>query len=224
MNPYLLRVFTNDQGNYGDPTSVVIDEGRRIPDQERRSITRKLNTVETIFINNLETANISVMHPHGEIGFAGVAVVGVAYLLAKLRGRPTEKMIGRDDTIIVWQEDGLTWARANLSSMPPWNYKQLASAQAVEEIKLKDMATMEHVMAWAWIDEAKGLIRARTFATDWNIPEPEGNGSGALVLAAKLKRAIEVRHGKGSVMFAKPAQSGYADIGGRVVEGRTYEA
>lgn len=215
---YFLRVFTNAQGTYGDPASIVLDEGKHITDVERQAVARKLNTGETIFVNNLKTANISVMHPQGEIGFAGVGVLATVWLLTKLRGKPTEKMTSRDGDITIWQEDGLTWVRASLAIMPPWNYEQLESPEAVEQIKLEDMTTIEHTMFWTWLDEAKSLIRARTFATDWDIPEAEGNGSGALVLAAKLGRPIEIRHGKGSVMFAKPEQQGFGDIGGRVVE------
>jgi predicted PhzF superfamily epimerase YddE/YHI9 len=127
-------------------------------------------------------------------------------------------MQGRDGEIETWQENGLTWARARLSIMPPWNFKQLESTEAVERITLEDTKTWQHTMAWAWIDEAKGLIRARTFASDWDIPEAQGNGSGSMVLAARLNREIEIRHGKGAVIFAKPAPDGQGDIGGRVVE------
>ena len=70
--------------------------------------------------------------------------------------------------------------------------------------------------------ETEGLIHARTSAGDWGIPEAQGNGSGAMVLAAKLKQAVEIRHGEGSVIFAKPAPDGCANIGGRVtLEGPT---
>jgi predicted PhzF superfamily epimerase YddE/YHI9 len=158
------------------------------------------------------------MHPQGEIGFAGVGVLATAWLLAKLRGKPTTEMQARDGKVTVWQEGGLIWARASLSIMPPWSYQQLDTAEAVDQIKLEDTKTMEHTMIWTWIDEAKGLIRARTFAADWDIPEAQGNGSGSMVLAAKLGRAIEVRHGQGAVIFAKPAADGNADIGGRVKE------
>jgi len=75
---HLLHVFTDENGNYGDAASVVIDEGRRIADPKRQEISRELNTGETIFVNDLATADISVVHPHGEIGFAGVGVVGTA--------------------------------------------------------------------------------------------------------------------------------------------------
>jgi len=217
-NTHFLRVFTDANGNFGDAASVVIDEGKHIPDTERQAMARELDTGETIFVNDLAKADISVIHPQGEIGFAGVGVLATAWLLAKLRGRPAENMLGRDGEITTRQENDLTWARASLAIMPPWNYKQLESAEAVERINLDDTKTLEHTMVWAWIDEAKGLIRARTFASDWDIPEAQGNGSGSMVLAAKLGRAIEIKHGKGSAIYAKPAANNWGDVGGRVVE------
>lgn len=213
-----LRVFADSQGNFGDLASVVIDEGRHISDPKRQEMARELNTGETIFVNDLAAADISVVHSQGEIGFAGVGVVAAAWLLAKLRGKLTEHMHSRDGEITTWQEGDITWARGPLSIMPPWNYKQLEDVAAVEQIRLEETEDWQHTMAWAWIDEAKGLIRARTFATDWDIPEAQGNGSGSMVLAAKLGRAIEIKHGEGSVIFAKPALDGCADIGGRVRE------
>ncbi len=77
---------------------------------------------------------------------------------------------------------------------------------------------MAHTMTWAWIDEVKGLVRARTFMSDWEIAEAEGNGSGSMMLAAALKRPIEIRHGQGSVIFAKPSEYNCAEVGGRVVQ------
>ncbi len=218
VSTYLLRVFVDANGNYGDPASVVIDEGKHIADAERQGIARSLATGETIFVNDLSKANISVIHPQGEIGFAGVGVLGAAWLLTELRSKPTETMQGRDGDIKIWQEGDVTWASASLSTMPPWNYKQLDNVEAVERIALEETTAMQHTMVWAWIDEAKGLIRARTFASDWDIPEAEGNGSGSMVLAAKLKRDIEIKHGEGSAIFAKPADSNSAGIGGRVID------
>jgi predicted PhzF superfamily epimerase YddE/YHI9 len=217
-NTHILRVFIDANDDFGDDASVVLDEGRHIPDPERQEIARRLNTGETIFINDLANANISVVHPQGEIDFAGVGVLATAWLLAKLRNKPTENMHSKDGGIKTWQENDLTWVRTSLTIMPPWNYEQFHSPDVVEEIKLEDTKNWQHTMAWAWIDEAKGLIRARTFAADWDIPEAQGNGSGSMVLAAKLNRGIEIRHGRGAVIFAKPAPDGQADIGGQVVE------
>lgn len=216
--PHMLHVFTDSKGNFGDAASVIIDEGRRITDTERQVIARKLNTGETAFINDLASANVSIVHPQGEIDFAGVAALGTAWLLAKLRGKPTENMQGRAGTISAWQDGELTWVRASLATMPPWHHKQLESAEAVERIAVKDMADTEHTMVWAWVDEVKGLVRARTFAADWDIPEAQGNGSGSMMLAAMLGRDIEIKHGNGAVIFARPAPDNCADMGGRVAE------
>lgn len=195
--PYIFRVFTDEEGRFGYVASVVIDEGRHIPDAERQDITRKLNTGETAFINDVAHANVSIIHPQGEIGFAGVVALATAWLLSKLQGKSIQAMYTRDGKVKVWQDGELTWTRTSLSILPPWNYKQLENDKAVEDIKSEDTAELEHTMMWAWIDEDKGLIRARTFAADWEILEAQGNGSGSMMLAAQLKRGIEIRHGKG---------------------------
>jgi predicted PhzF superfamily epimerase YddE/YHI9 len=215
---HMLRVFTDPNGNFGDSASLVIDEGKHISNAERQAITRKLGTGETVFVNDVAKADISIMHYHGEIDFAGVAALAASWFLANLKGGSIKAMHGRGGDIITWQEDDLSWVRASLTTMPPWKFKQLDSAKAVEQVKLEDTVQMEHTMIWAWIDEAKGLIRARTFASDWGMPEAKGNGSGSMVLAAQLGRDIEIKHGEGSVIFAKPAINHCADIGGRVVE------
>ncbi|HSW99547.1 MAG TPA: PhzF family phenazine biosynthesis protein [Patescibacteria group bacterium] len=215
---HMLHVFVDANDDFGDAASVILDEGKHVSDTERQEAARKLNTGETAFINELETANVSIVHPQGEIGFAGVVVLATAWLLGKLRGAPIEALYTRDGKVTVWQEGEITWARASLTIMPPWNFKQLESLEAVEKIKLEETKSMEHTMVWAWIDETKGLIRARTFASDWEIPEAQGNGSGSMVLAAQLKRDIEIRHGEGAIIFAKSAPDNCADIGGRVVE------
>jgi len=216
--PHLLRVFTDASGNCGDTVPVVIDEDRKISDAVRQKIAIRLGAPETVFVNDIATADISIMHLQGEVDFAGTPALGAAWLLATLRDEPITVMKGRKSDITTWQENGLTWVQTELASMPPWHHKQLDNPETVEHLTVEAMKTTEHTMVWAWIDEAKGLIRARTFASDWDIPEAEGNGSGSMILAAQLKRSIEIKHGKGSVTFAKPGGNDQAAIGGRVVE------
>ncbi len=73
-------------------------------------------------------------------------------------------------------------------------------------------------MAWAWLDKPKGQVRARTFAPDWGISEAMSNGSGAMLLAFHLNCALELCHGEGSVIYARPDGENYARLGGRVAE------
>lgn len=90
------------------------------------------------------------------------------------------------------------------------------SRQELEELTGPQLPNQGHVQLWCWIDKKKGLIRARTFAPDWGIPEDEANGSGCMRLAAVLGRDITVVHGKGSVIYARPSSPGYSEIGGLV--------
>ena len=215
---HILHVGIDSHGRFGDIAPVIIDEGMQISDAERQVLAQQLKASETVFVNDITSASIAIFHTQGEVDFAGIPSLGAAWLLTRLTGKPIKTMKGRGGVIIVSQEGDITWVRANLATMPPWHHKQLKSAEAVEAIKLEETASMEHTMVWAWIDEQKGLIRARTFASDWDIPEAQGNGSGSMMLAAMLNRAIEITHGDGSVIFARPAPDKCADIGGRIHE------
>ncbi len=217
-NAHFFRVFINEHGEYGDVASVVVDEGRHIPDSERITLTRKLATTETAFINDVATENISIMHYQGEIDFAGTVTLATAWLLAQLKAKPVTVLHGRGGGIPAWRESNLIWIQADLGTMPPWHFKKVPNAEEVERLTADEMKSVEHTMVWAWIDQSKGLIRARTFANDWEIPEAQGNGSGSMMLAAQLDRNIEIEHGEGSVIFTRAISSNYAAIGGRVKE------
>lgn len=214
----MLRVFINESGKFGDDAPIIIDEDKNLTDAERLALTIKLGAPETVFVNDLANAHISIMHLQGEVDFAGTPTLGAAWLLTKLQHKPTSIMKGRKGDIVVSHDGELTWVRANLATMPPWHHKQLESVTAVEDIKLEEAADIEHTMVWAWTNEQEGRIRARTFAPDWDIPDAQSNGSGSMMLAAMLGRTLEITHGDGSIIFAKPAPGNCADIGGRVRE------
>ncbi len=75
-----------------------------------------------------------------------------------------------------------------------------------------------HGQFWAWIDEAAGTIRARTFASALGVPEDEATGAAALRQAQRLGRELTIRQGRGSVLHARPAsRPGWSEVGGRVV-------
>jgi predicted PhzF superfamily epimerase YddE/YHI9 len=220
---HVLRVFTDKKGKFGNGAGIIIDEKRRLSSARRLTLAKGLGYEESVYINDIKTGDVTIYNSQQEIEFAGHAMVGAAWLLAKLRGEPLAVIHCTGGNVKSWQEAGLTWVRASLKMMPPWQYKQLATPEEVARISPKEAAAMKHTIAWAWIDEAKGLVRARSFASDWDIPEVEGNGSGSLVLAAKLWRAIEIKHDKGSIIYARPSGRTEAELGGRVVEDRPIE-
>lgn len=218
VTAYVLRVFVNDQGNFGNQVGVIVDEGRKIADNARQKIAVELGYSESVFINDLTLNSISFYTPMREIPFAGHAAVGTAWLIAKLYEQPVESLLGAEGTITTWKYNDVTWVRSELRSTPPWWHERLDSTDAIESLAGPQNESQGHAQLWAWIDEAAGKIRSRTFAAAWGIPEDEANGSGCMRLASALGRRIEVIHGRGSVIFSRPGIPGSADVGGYVAQ------
>lgn len=212
----ILHVFTNEAGKFGNPLGIVIDEKYSLDKDERQQITLNSGFSEIVFINNIQGRNISIYSPQREIPFAGHAVVGTAYFFNQKFKIPVTQLVAIKGAIDTWQEDDLTWVRGELAIAPSWKYEQLADVSLVEGLSIEQSSSKEHTVVWAWIDQSKGFIRARTFASDWGIPEDEANGSGSMKLASDLVKGVVVYHGKGSVIYARPSKSGFAEVGGSV--------
>jgi predicted PhzF superfamily epimerase YddE/YHI9 len=74
----------------------------------------------------------------------------------------------------------------------------------------------EWVYAWAWQDEAAGRVRARGFpGRDDGITEDEATGAAALLLTARLGRALTVTQGRGSQILTALEPDGSVAVGGR---------
>ncbi len=212
----VILVFVNEKDNFGNPVGIIINEKQKLNKKQRQEIAAKLNYSETVFVNNLEKPSVSIFNPKSEVAFAGHAVLGTAYFLRNQLGKKvTSIRCGKTD-VAVSGKGKLTWITAPLSIMPPWNFKQLDSAEAVEKLTKEQFSDQKHLVVWAWIDKSKNLIRARTFAPDWGIPEDEANGSGSMLLATKLKRDLKIIHGKGSVIYTQSHGKKSAKVGGLV--------
>lgn len=214
----VLNVFANELGQFGNPVGIVVDPEGKIGRAERQRMAKESGFSEVVFVNDLARNNISIYTPRREIPFAGHAAVGVAHFLSLEKLTSVTELVGIGGKIVTWQEERLTWVRCDLEITPSWKYEQHSTPEEVEIIRLADTRQKEHVVVWAWDDKERGIVRARTFAPDWGIPEDEANGSGCLKLAVNLGREIEVRHGKGSVVHARPAEEqGWGEVGGLVV-------
>jgi predicted PhzF superfamily epimerase YddE/YHI9 len=214
---YEARVFCDNSGHFGDRHGIIIDEKHAIDSSHRLAIAAKLGYAETIFINDSANADISFFAQTKEIPFAGTAALAVTGMLHTLTGKNPTRLVSQNHSIPVDVKDGLVWVDADLSIMPAWNHKRLGSVEEVERMKAKEAERLEHTMVWAWSDRESGTIRARTFATDWLLPEVEANGSGSMMLASRLRRPIVIKHGKGSKIFAESALNNRAKLGGHVV-------
>lgn len=215
MEVTVLRVFVDKRGDFGNPLAVIVDANNRINPKDRQTITTKMGFSESVFINSLETFDVSIFNPQQEVSFAGHALVGTSNFIRERLGNSIDYMFCKAGKIITWQENDLTWIQASLENTPPWHHKELANPILVENLPESEIPK-EHTFVWSWIDKDKGVVRARTFAPDWGIPEDEANGSGSMQLSASLGRELEIHHGKGSVIYAKPIENGLVDVGGRV--------
>lgn len=218
LNVDVLRVFTNEAGEFGNPLGVILGTAG-MPDDERQAIAAELGFSETVFVDDIEAAHLRIFTPTLELPLAGHPLVGAAWLLSRLApaGRPVEVLRPlRAAPVPTWQDGEHSWIRARTADAPSLEFVQLSAPAEVEAMRVPPNPPYDRHEFWAWIDEPAGELRARFFAPALGIVEDEATGSAALVLASRLGRAVTIRQGRGSVIQARPAAEGAADVGGRV--------
>ena len=216
-----LRVFVDEAGGHGNPVGIIVDQDARLSADARIDVTRDTGFSECVVIEDLKAGFIRTYTGQQEIPFAGHAALGAAWCRTEMLSGDGSSLQGPDGQIDVVTAGGITWVGTELRTTPPWWHERLPTAEAVEQLAGPQTASQVHTQLWAWIDETAGRVRSRTFAAEWGIPEDEANGSGCMRLAAALGREIEVIHGSGSVIFARPSAPGVAEVGGRVVHDET---
>jgi predicted PhzF superfamily epimerase YddE/YHI9 len=209
----ILRVFVNERGEFGNPVGIVPD-GSAVPSDARQQVAKRLGLSETVFIDDVARGELAVYTPEERMGVVGHPLVGASWLLRSL-GRSGTTLRSAGHEIATWTEGDSTWIRAALRFTPPWWHERLPSVEDVERLTLPS-PDLDAVQFWAWIDEGKGVVRARVFASRYGVEEDEACGSSSMRLAAALGRALRIRHGAGSTVCARPAYPGYAEVGGLV--------
>ncbi|MCK9875578.1 PhzF family phenazine biosynthesis protein [Frankia sp. Ag45/Mut15] len=217
-----LRVFADETGAAGSLLAVVLDAAKLLPDQrERAQIARRLGVPATVFVDDLEQAELAVHTPDRQVPTAGDALVGAAWLIARLLGgHPAVLRLAGGDAVS-WQDQGRVWTRTALTGVTGWTHRQVGSPAEVEQLTLPRPEQDDLVQVWAWLDEQAGVVRARAFGERHGVAEDEACGSASMLLAARLERRLTIRHGIGSIVLAGPGPEGFADIGGLVVEDET---
>ncbi len=221
-NLHLLRVFCTDDGAGGNALGVFLD-GQAVPSERRQGVAADLGLSETIFVDDPAEGAIQIFTPAVELNFAGHPAVGAAWLLARER-QPVERLRVAAGEAPVRYEDDLSFVSALPEWGPPWEFEQLGDRAEVEALDGAPPGR-DLVVAWAWVDEDGGVVRARAFGPRIGIDEDEATGSAATKLCTLLGRAIDIRQGRASRIRARPAGEGRAEIGGRSVldEAREYE-
>jgi predicted PhzF superfamily epimerase YddE/YHI9 len=211
---HVLRVFTNDDGEWGNPLGVFLD-GDAVPEERRQAIAAELGYSETVFVEDRESGRVRIFTPGIELPFAGHPSVGTAWLLART-GTPVASLDTRAGPVGVRSDGRATHVSARPEWSPELEYVELGAPAEVRALAGSPGGS-QAAYAWAWIDEDAGTIRARAFILEAGIDEDEATGSAAIVLAARLGRPVTIHQGQGSVLEVTPLDDGLVEVGGGVV-------
>ena len=211
---HVLRVFVNEDGEFGNRLGVFL-EGADVPPERRQAIAADLGYSETVFIDDRGRGELQIFTPATELPFAGHPLVGTAWLFRE-QGDEVATLRPAAGEVDVRFEERATFVAADPAWSPPFEYVQFGEPAEVRALD-GPPAMADEVYAWAWVDQAAGTLRARSFAAGVGIAEDEATGSAALALSARVGREITVHQGKGSLLLARPLQGGRAEVGGAVV-------
>lgn len=209
---HVLRVFVNDDGEWGNPLGVFLD-GAEVAEQARQSVAAELAFSETVFVDDRDEGRLQIYTPAFEIPFAGHPLVGTAWLFDQQGAAPASLRPPAGEVGVRF-EDQAVFIAGLAKWSPPFEYFELGAPSEVHALEGAP-GDVGEAYAWAWIDEAAGTIRARAFAPEAGIPEDEATGSAALALCVQLDREVTVHQGHGSVIVARPLGGGRAEVGGR---------
>jgi len=210
---HVLRVFTNDEGEWGNHLGVFLD-GEAVPEDQRQRVAAELGYSETVFVEDRAAARIRIHTPAVELPFAGHPSVGTAWLLRET-GSTVTALQPPAGEVGVRVEPPLTFVSARPEWSPPFEYAELESPAAVHALDGPPGGAGE-VYAWAWIDAAVGTVRARSFAPAAGVPEDEATGSAEIALSARLGRPLTIHQGRGSVLVTRLLGEGLVEVGGGV--------
>lgn len=211
---HVLRVFCAEGDTGGNPLGVFLDGGA-VPEADRQTVAHQLGFSETVFVDDLERAELRIFTPEVELPLAGHPLVGTAWLLRE-SGRAAEVLRPPAGEVPVRFDGELTFCAGDPEWAPPFEFVKVNSAAEVEAIA-DPPGGLGMVGVWAWVDEPSGVIRERVFVPEAGVAEDEATGSAAMRLTAELGREIEIRQGEGSVILAHPIAGGTVEIGGRVL-------
>jgi predicted PhzF superfamily epimerase YddE/YHI9 len=214
----VLRVFTDADGNFGNPLGIV--DASAVEPSDRQRIATQLGYSETIFIDlpqqGAGTAHARIYTPATELGFAGHPTVGASWWLRD-QGTPVHTLQVPAGIVQVAYEDDVTAVSARSEWAPEFAIYDLASTDELFAADPDDYPDDMQNYLWTWTDREQGLIRSRMFAANLGVPEDEATGAAAVRITDYLSRDLTIVQGKGSVIYTRWSPEGWVRVAGRVV-------
>jgi predicted PhzF superfamily epimerase YddE/YHI9 len=215
----VLRVFTDADGNFGNPLGVV--DASRVERRDRQYLAHELGYSETIFVElpdaGATTATAAIYTPRTELSFAGHPCVGASWWLRR-RGTPINTLHVPAGLVRVSYVDDLTVISAPAEWAPEFAIHDLDSPQAVLQADPADFPDDVAHYLWAWVDEQSGSVRSRVFASNLGVAEDEATGSAAVRITEYLSRDLVITQGRGSLITTAWRADGWVRVAGRVVD------
>jgi predicted PhzF superfamily epimerase YddE/YHI9 len=214
----VLRVFTDPDGNFGNPLGVV--DAAQVEPSHRQDLAAQLGYSETVFVDlpaaGAATAHATIYTPRTEIPFAGHPTVGASWWLRD-QGMPINTLQVRAGIVQVSQDGDLTAINAPAEWAPAFAIHDLDSVDALSSADPDDYPDDVAHYLWTWIDRSAGSLRARMFASNLGVREDEATGSAAMRITDYLSRDLTITQGEGSVIETTWNAQGWVRVAGRVV-------
>ena len=215
----VLRVFTDQDGRFGNPLGVV--DAAVVEPADRQRIAAQLGYSETIFVTLPEsgrsTAHARIHTPTTELPFAGHPTVGASWWL-KDQGTPVKTLQVPAGIVQVNYTDDLTSVSARADWAPDFSIYDLATIDELLAADPDDYADEGEHYLWTWLDEPSGTIRSRMFAPSMGIREDEATGAAAVRITEYLSRDLTIVQGQGSVIQTTWSAEGWVQVAGRVAD------
>ncbi|MBM7412976.1 putative PhzF superfamily epimerase YddE/YHI9 [Clavibacter michiganensis] len=224
---HVVRVFADADGAHGNELGIVLASPRT--DGREQAIAQALGFSETVFVDAVDApgadplgAAIRILTPARELPFAGHPTVGTAWWLAS-RGIDVDHLRVPAGIVRVDRAGDEVRVTADPAWGPEFAWHSMGSVAELLALDLPALAAasgVDHLYAWAWIDQAAGTIRARMSAPALGVHEDEATGSAALRVTAHLGRDLRITQGRGSELVTRLLADGRAEVGGRTVPDR----
>jgi predicted PhzF superfamily epimerase YddE/YHI9 len=214
----VLRVFTDPDGNFGNPLGVV--DAAQVEPSDRQDLAAQLGYSETIFVDlpvmGATSAVATIYTPRTEIPFAGHPTVGASWWL-RAQDMPINTLQVPAGIVQVSHDKDLTTISARAEWAPVFAIHDIDSVDALLSADPADFPDDVAHYLWTWTDRSAGSLRARMFASNLGVREDEATGSAAMRITDYLSRDLTITQGKGSVIETTWNPEGWVGVAGRVV-------